>query len=41
MKALISKHWHLMLIGFVALSMGGFVLFYFQGERVVVSGQST
>lgn len=32
MKTLISKHWHLLLIGFVALIMGGFVLFYFQGS---------
>ncbi|WP_431086838.1 cupredoxin domain-containing protein [Paenibacillus sp. 8b26] len=32
MKTFISKNWHLMLIGVVALIVGGFVLFYFQGS---------
>ncbi|MCC3380338.1 cupredoxin domain-containing protein [Paenibacillus farraposensis] len=32
MKTWISKYWHLMLIGFIALIVGGGVLFYFQGS---------
>ncbi len=32
MKTFFSKNWHFVLIGFVALIVGGFALFYFQGN---------
>jgi plastocyanin domain-containing protein len=32
MKTFISENWNFILIGFVALFVGGFVLFYFEGN---------